>query len=150
MPRIVFGAANRPAGCLDVITIILDKALSGRSIRLSGQLRASLSCLIWRRDSQTQGSAFGRSQRRGTTRKRIYMKIRIVSAPARPVRRSFFTTVAVLTIFAASAVHAQAPAPAPAPAPAAPAPQPAPPPQPKPPAAAPKTPPSPPPAAPPP
>ena len=68
------------------------------------------------------------------------MKSRIVSAPARPVRRSFFTTVAVLTIFAASAVHAQAPAPAPAPAPAAPAPKPATPPKPKPPAAAPKTP----------
>jgi invasion protein IalB len=63
------------------------------------------------------------------------MKIRIASAPARPVRRSFFTTVAVLTIFAASSVHAQAPAPAPA-APAAPKPAA---PKPKPPAA-PKTP----------
>jgi invasion protein IalB len=65
------------------------------------------------------------------------MKIRIVSAPARPVRRSFFTTVAILSIFAVSAVHAQAPAPAPAPAPAAPKPAA---PKPKPPAAAPKTP----------
>src|SRR6202040_4103863 len=50
----------------------------------------------------------------GTTRKRIHMKIRIVSAPARPVRRSLFTTVAALTIFAVSAANAQAPAPAPA------------------------------------
>jgi invasion protein IalB len=63
------------------------------------------------------------------------MKIRIVSAPARPVRRSLFTTAAILTIFAVSAANAQAPAPAPAPAPAT---KPAP--KPKPPAAAPKPP----------
>jgi invasion protein IalB len=44
------------------------------------------------------------------------MKIRIVSAPARPVRRSLFTIAAALTIFAVSAANAQAPAPAPAPA----------------------------------
>jgi invasion protein IalB len=57
------------------------------------------------------------------------MKIRIASAPAWPVRRSFVATAAALTILAASAAHAQAPAPAPAPAPAtkpAPKPKPAP------------------------
>lgn len=66
------------------------------------------------------------------------MTIRIVSAPARPVRWSLVTTIAALAVFAVSAaqVHAQAPAPktkaapkAPAAAPKQPAAQPAPPPQ---------------------
>jgi invasion protein IalB len=67
------------------------------------------------------------------------MTIRIVSAPARPVRWSLVTTVAAaLAVLAVPAVQAQAPAPAPAPA--APATKPKPDPKPKTPAAAPKTP----------
>jgi invasion protein IalB len=69
------------------------------------------------------------------------MTIRIVCAPARPVRWSLVTTVAAaLALVAVPAVQAQAPAPAPA-APAAPANKPKPPAAaPKPPAAAPKPP----------
>ncbi len=44
------------------------------------------------------------------------MTLRIVSAPARPVRRPFVTTMAALGVLAVSAAYAQAPAPAPAPA----------------------------------
>jgi invasion protein IalB len=51
------------------------------------------------------------------------MSLWMVSAPARPVRRSLVTTIAALTVLATSAAFAQAPAPAtpkPAPKPAAP------------------------------
>jgi invasion protein IalB len=67
------------------------------------------------------------------------MTIRIVSALARPVRRSLFTTVAALAVLAVPVALAQAPAPAPAPStkPATPPKTPA---APKPPAAAPKPP----------
>ena len=56
------------------------------------------------------------------------MTLRIVSAPARPVRRPLVTTMAALiTALAASAAQAQAPATPPAPAAPKPAPRPAPP-----------------------
>jgi invasion protein IalB len=50
------------------------------------------------------------------------MDNRIVSAPARPVRWSLFTTVAALAVLAVSAAHAQAPATPPKPKPPAPKP----------------------------